>query len=276
MITLQDADKYADRAIELVMAYAPKVVLAIIVLLLGLWLIRGVTKLMDKALEKRGVEITLRHFLCSMSGISLKVLLLISVASLVGIATTSFVAVVGAAGLAIGLALQGSLANFAGGVLILLFRPFKVGDFIEGAGHSGTVKEIQIFNTIMTTPDNKRVIIPNAKLSNESLTNYSAEATRRVDFVFGVGYGSDIDTVKSTLREVLAADERILSEPAPMVVLSALADSSVNFTVRAWVNAADYWPVFFDTQEKVKKLFDTKGIEIPFPQRDVHLYNHND
>lgn len=276
MITLQDADKYADRAIELVMAYAPKVVLAIIVLLVGLWLIRGVTKLMDKALEKRGVEITLRHFLCSMSGISLKVLLLISVASLVGIATTSFVAVVGAAGLAIGLALQGSLANFAGGVLILLFRPFKVGDFIEGAGHSGTVKEIQIFNTIMTTPDNKRVIIPNAKLSNESLTNYSAEATRRVDFVFGVGYGSDIDTVKSTLREVLAADERILSEPAPMVVLSALADSSVNFTVRAWVNAADYWPVFFDTQEKVKKLFDTKGIEIPFPQRDVHLYNHND
>ncbi|WP_406663929.1 mechanosensitive ion channel family protein [Gallaecimonas sp. GXIMD1310] len=276
MITLQDADKYADRAIELVIAYAPKVVLAIIVLLVGLWLIRGVTKLMDKALEKRGVEITLRHFLCSMSGISLKVLLLISVASLVGIATTSFVAVVGAAGLAIGLALQGSLANFAGGVLILLFRPFKVGDFIEGAGHSGTVKEIQIFNTIMTTPDNKRVIIPNAKLSNESLTNYSAEATRRVDFVFGVGYGSDIDTVKSTLREVLAADERILSEPAPMVVLSALADSSVNFTVRAWVNAADYWPVFFDTQEKVKKLFDTKGIEIPFPQRDVHLYNHND
>ncbi|WKE64634.1 mechanosensitive ion channel [Gallaecimonas kandeliae] len=275
MLKVEDADKYVDRAVDLVMAYAPKLVLAIIVLLVGLWLIGGLVKLMTKGMEVRKVEPTLRHFLANLTRIGFKVLLLISVASIIGIETTSFVAVVGAAGLAVGLALQGSLANFAGGVLILFFRPFKVGDVIEAGGHIGTVREIQIFNTILNTPDNKRVIIPNGQLSNNSLINYSSEPTRRVDFVFGVSYGANIDEVKSTLGEILANDSRILKDPAPMVVLSALADSSVNFTVRAWVNAADYWGVFFDTQEAVKKTFDTKGIEIPFPQRDLHLYQHN-
>lgn len=276
MLKIEDADKYVDQGIELVMAYAPKLVLAIIVLLVGLWLIKGFAKVVDKGMESRKVEATLRHFLRNMVSIIFKILLLISVASLVGIETTSFVAVVGAAGLAIGLALQGSLANFAGGVLILFFRPFKVGDFIQTNGYSGTVKEIQIFNTIMTTPDNKRVIIPNGKVSNDSLINFSSEPTRRVDFVFGVSYGANIDQVKATLKELLDADTRIHKDPAPMVVLSELADSSVNFTVRAWVDAANYWPVFFDTMETVKKTFDTKGIEIPFPQRDVHLYQHGD
>ncbi|WP_341501769.1 mechanosensitive ion channel domain-containing protein [Gallaecimonas sp. GXIMD4217] len=272
MIDIDKANNYMDMVKEMALAYAPKLALAIIVLLAGLWLIGGLLKVMDKAMAKREVEPTLSHFLRSLTGISLKVLLLISVASLVGIATTSFVAVVGAAGLAIGLALQGSLANFAGGVLILFFRPFKVGDFIQAQGHSGTVREIQIFNTILTTPDNKRIVIPNAKLSNDSLVNFSAEPTRRVDFVFGVSYGSDIDLVKATLEEQIAADERILKDPAHLVVLSELADSSVNFTVRVWANAADYWGVFFDMQERVKKAFDAKGIEIPFPQRDVHIH----
>ncbi len=272
MIDMNKANEYVDMLKEMALAYAPKLALAIIVLLVGLWLIGGVVKVMDKAMKKRGVEATLSHFLKSLTGISLKVLLMISVASLVGIATTSFVAVVGAAGLAIGLALQGSLANFAGGVLILFFRPFKVGDFIEAQGYMGTVKEIQIFNTILNTPDNKRIIIPNGKLSNDCLTNFSAEQNRRVDFVFGVGYGSDIDQVKATLHELIAADERILKEPGHQVVLSELADSSVNFTVRVWANASDYWGIYFDMQENVKKAFDAKNIEIPFPQRDVHLH----
>lgn len=272
MLHIEDANKYVDQGIELVMQYAPKLLLAIIVLLVGLWLINSFAKVVDKGMEARKVEPTLRHFLKSLVSIIFKVLLLISVASLIGIATTSFVAVIGAAGLAIGLALQGSLANFAGGVLILFFRPFKVGDFVQTNGFSGTVKEIQIFNTIMTTPDNKRVIIPNGKVSNDSLINFSAEPTRRVDFVFGVSYGANIDLVKDTLKGILEADERIHKDPAPMVVLSELADSSVNFTVRAWVDAGNYWPVFFETMETVKKTFDTKGIEIPFPQRDVHIH----
>lgn len=272
MLHIEDANKYVDQGIELVMQYAPKLLLAIIVLLVGLWLINSFAKVVDKGMEARKVEPTLRHFLKSLVSIIFKVLLLISVASLIGIATTSFVAVIGAAGLAIGLALQGSLANFAGGVLILFFRPFKVGDFVQTNGYSGTVKEIQIFNTIMTTPDNKRVIIPNGKVSNDSLINFSAEPTRRVDFVFGVSYGANIDLVKDTLKGILDADERIHKDPAPMVVLSELADSSVNFTVRAWVDAGNYWPVFFETMETVKKTFDTKGIEIPFPQRDVHIH----
>ncbi|MED5524584.1 MAG: mechanosensitive ion channel domain-containing protein [Pseudomonadota bacterium] len=272
MLHIEDANKYVDQGIELVMQYAPKLLLAIIVLLVGLWLINSFAKVVDKGMEARKVEPTLRHFLKSLVSIIFKILLMISVASLIGIATTSFVAVIGAAGLAIGLALQGSLANFAGGVLILFFRPFKVGDFIQTNSYSGTVKEIQIFNTIMTTPDNKRVIIPNGKVSNDSLINFSSEPTRRVDFVFGVSYGANIDLVKETLKGILDADERIHKEPAPMVVLSELADSSVNFTVRAWVDAGNYWPVFFETMETVKKTFDTKGIEIPFPQRDVYIH----
>ena len=202
----------------------------------------------------------------------LKGLLLISVASMVGIATTSFVAVLGAAGLAIGLALQGSLSNFAGGVLILIFKPFKVGDLIEGGGHLGVVKEIQIFNTILTTADNRRVIIPNGVLSNNSLININVEPTRRVDFVFGIGYGDDIKKTKEILQRLADADSRVLKDPAPTIVLSELADSSVNFTVRLWVNTADYWGVYFDTHEAVKVAFDAEGISIPFPQQDVHMH----
>ena len=185
---------------------------------------------------------------------------------------TSFVAILGAAGLAVGLALQGTLQNFASGVMILLFKPFKVGDFIDGAGHMGTVKEIQIFNTILNTADNKRIIIPNGQLSNGSLTNFSAEGTRRVDWTFGIGYGDDYDMAKATLEKYINEDERIHKDPTPFIALSALADSSVNIVVRVWVDPSNYWGVFFDMNEKVYKGFTEVGLNIPYPQMDVHLH----
>ncbi|EGG98166.1 Small-conductance mechanosensitive channel [gamma proteobacterium IMCC2047] len=202
----------------------------------------------------------------------LKALLLVSVASMVGIETTSFIAVLGAAGLAIGLALQGSLSNFAGGVLLLLFKPYKVGDVIETQGHIGTVNSIQIFTTVLKTPGNKTIIIPNGPVANGSIVNYSTEPTRRCDMVFGIGYDDDIDKAKAILRELIEADSRVLKDPAYALLLSELADSSVNFTLRLWVNAADYWGLYFDMQEAVKKAFDAQGISIPYPQQDVHMH----
>src|SRR5690606_5359625 len=198
--------------------------------------------------------------------------LLISVASMVGVATTSFVAVIGAAGLAIGLALQGSLANFAGGVLILIFKPFKVGDTIEAQGFVGTVKEIQILHTILNTPDNRRVVIPNGSLSNSSLVNMSVNTTRRADMTFGISYNDDIDKAKAICQRLLDADPRWLTDPAPLIVVGSLGDNSVNLTVRCWTNASDLWPFQWDMLERVKNSFDQEGITIPFPQRDVHLY----
>ena len=268
-------EEYTQLAIEMTMAYAPKLLLAILTLIIGFWLINRFLGMMDRVMQARSTEPTLQKFLHSLLSILFKALLLISAASMVGIETTSFIAVLGAAGLAIGLALQGSLANFAGGVLVLLFKPFKVGDFIEGAGVMGVVREIQIFNTIMTTPDNKRIIVPNGKLSNDVITNFSAESTRRVDMIFGIGYGDDVLKAKSVLQDLLNEDERVLKDPASEIYVKELGDSSVNFVVRAWVNASDYWPFFFAMQERVKLRFDQDGISIPFPQRDVHLYQHS-
>lgn len=268
-------EEYTELAIEMAMTYAPKLALAIVTLIVGLWIIGRVTGLIDRIMQARNTEPTLQRFLHSLLSILFKALLFISVASMVGIETTSFIAILGAAGLAVGLALQGSLANFAGGVLILLFKPFKVGDVIEGAGVLGIVREIQIFNTIMTTFDNKRIIVPNAQLSNNVLTNYSSEPTRRVDMVFGIGYGDDVLKAKEVLKELVSADERVLKDPAFEIYVKELGDSSVNFVVRAWVNAADYWPFYFAMQERVKLRFDQDGISIPFPQRDVHLYQHS-
>jgi len=196
----------------------------------------------------------------------------IAALSQLGVQTTSFVAVIGAAGLAIGLALQGSLSNFAAGFLMLIFRPFKVGDYIEGAGTEGFVEETGIFTTLLKTPDNKVIIIPNAKLMSDTITNYSKKETRRVDMTFGVGYEDDLQKVRQALQNVIDQDERILKDPPPAILLAELADSSVNFFVRVWVKTPEYWNVFFDTTEKVKKQFDAEGISIPFPQRDVHLY----
>ena len=218
------------------------------------------------------METTLRRFLNSLSNIGLKGLLLISVASMLGIETTSFIAVLGAAGLAIGLALQGSLANFAGGVLILIFRPYKVGDFVEAAGQSGIVKSIEIFSTVLTTGDNKTIILPNGSISNSAVINYSTQETRRVDLVFCIGYDDDLRRAKAVLESLNNADERILKDPEPMIEVSNLGDSSVDITTGSWVNAADYWAVYFDLVENVKLVFDEEGISIPYPQTDVHLY----
>ncbi|MFD2231661.1 mechanosensitive ion channel family protein [Alkalimarinus sediminis] len=267
----EQAQEIVQTLWTLCLTYAPKLLLALVTLIVGLWLINKVVNLTLSKMEKN-VDPTLHKFIGSLVSVGLKGLLLISVASMVGIATTSFIAVLGAAGLAIGLALQGSLSNFAGGVLILIFKPFKVGDLIEGGGHLGVVKEIQIFNTILTTADNRRVIIPNGVLSNNSLINVNVEPTRRVDFVFGIGYGDDIKKTKEILQRIADNDSRVLKDPAPTIVLSELADSSVNFTVRLWVNTADYWGVYFDTHEAVKTTFDAEGISIPFPQQDVHMH----
>ena len=264
--------EYADTAMNLAIEYVPSVLLAIIVLIVGLWLIQRVVGLLRRTLEGRQADATLARFLCSLTSVGLKALLLISVASMVGIETTSFVALIGAAGLAIGLALQGSLSNFAGGVLVLLFKPYRVGDFVEAQGVSGTVADIQIFNTVLKTPDNKVIIVPNGAISNGVITNYSMEDTRRVDMLFGIGYNDDIRQARSVISGLIDAEERILREPAPLVVVSELADSSVNFTVRVWVASGDYWGVYFDLTERVKVAFDAAGISIPYPQTDVHLH----
>ncbi len=250
----------------------PDVVWAIVAFVIGWWVIKIMTKLVGHAMDKAKVDVSLHKFILSLTSVGLKIMLLISVASMVGIATASFVAVIGAAGLAVGLALQGSLANFAGGVLILFLKPFKVGDVIEAQGHVGKVDAIQIFNTVLKTPDNKIIILPNAAVSNGNIINYSAEAKRRVDMTFGIGYDDDLKKAKHILQQMVKKDARIFQNPAPVVVVAELADSSVNFAVRVWVNAADYWDVYFDFQEKVKLTFDEQGISIPFPQHDVHLY----
>lgn len=268
------ASEWLDMAVEMIMMYAPKVLLAIITLIVGLWLIKRVVNVLDVKLGAK--DPTLNKFLCGLIGVILKILLLISVASMVGIATTSFVAIIGAAGLAIGLALQGSLANFAGGVLILIFKPFKVGDTIEAQGFLGSVAEINILYTIVNTFDNRRIVIPNGSLSNASLVNVGYYDTRRCDLMFGIGYGDDIDKAKDIIKRCIEANDKVLSDPAPTIAVASLGDNSVNIMARPWVKTDDLWPVFWDLTEKVKKAFDQEGISIPFPQRDVHIYQHNE
>ncbi len=274
-LSVQQMQVYTNTAIELIITYAPKLILAIVVLLVGLWLINRIVKLMSNGMQRSNTEPTLARFLTSLVSIGLKALLLISVASMIGIETTSFIAILGAAGLAIGLALQGSLANFAGGVLVLMFKPFKVGDFIEALGVSGSVAEIQIFNTVIKTSDNKVVIVPNGSLSNGIITNYSRETTRRIDLVFGIGYDDDISRAKDILNRLIEQDSRALTEPEHLVAVSELADSSVNITVRIWVNASDMSSLTFDYLENVKLTFDREGISMPYPQSDVHVYQQS-
>ncbi|WBU41033.1 MULTISPECIES: mechanosensitive ion channel family protein [Marinobacter] len=264
------ATQWMDQAVALTMAYAPKVLLAIITLIVGMWLINRFVSVLDKKLGQK--DPTLNKFLCGLISAILKVMLLISVASMIGIATTSFIAVIGAAGLAIGLALQGSLANFAGGVLILIFKPFKVGDTIEAQGYLGAVAEIQILYTVVNTFDNRRIVIPNGSLSNATLVNVSIYDKRRCDMTFGIHYDDDIDKAKAILQRLFDEDERSLKDPAPRICVGALGDSSVDLMFRAWVATDDLWPYYWDMQEKVKKAFDAEGITIPFPQRDVHMY----
>jgi small conductance mechanosensitive channel len=273
---MKNIDAYTTKAVELVIAYAPRVVLAIITLIVGLWLIGLITRLIRKSMEKTKADKTLIPFITNLVSWLFKVLLFISAASMVGVATTSFIAVLGAAGLAIGLALQGSLGNFAGGVLILIFKPYNVGDLVEAQSHLGVVKEVQIFNTILLTPSNKRVIIPNGAVSNGSIVNYSAEGTLRVDLVIGIAYESDIPKAKEVLYKVMADHELVLEDPASQVAVSELADSSVNLVVRPWCNAGDYWQVYFDITEAAKVGLEASGVTIPFPQRDVHLFEQKE
>lgn len=251
--------------------YGLKLIGAIVVLIIGLWIANFLTKQLRKLMKVKNYDPSLQGFLSSMVSILLKTLVFIVVLGMMGIQMTSFIAILGAAGLAVGMALSGTLQNFAGGVMILIFKPFKVGDFIDAQGYMGTVKEIQIFVTILTTPDNKTIIIPNGGLSTGSLTNFSKEPKRRVDWTVGFGYGESYDKARDVVMGLLKADKRVLDDPEPFVALGALADSSVNLTVRAWVNAADYWGVFFDFNENVYKTFEKEGISIPFPQMDVHV-----
>jgi len=257
---------------QYIVAYGGQLVLAILTLIIGFWVIGKISKGIKKVFILKGVDETLQPFLMGILSYMLKILLVISVMSMVGIKMTSFIAILGAAGLAVGMALSGTLQNFAGGVMLLMLKPFKKGDFIEAQGYMGVVDEIQIFSTILKTVDNRVVFIPNGGLSTSSLINYSREEQRRVDFSFGIGYGDDIDKARAVILDVIHAHDKILSDPAPFIVVGELADSSVNLTTRVWSKGADYWEVFFYMNEAVKKAFDKNGISIPFPQTDVHVF----
>lgn len=246
------------------------ILIAVLIYFIGRYLIKLVDKMLVKVMNRRKFLPEVQSFLSSVVHIALTILLVISVVSALGVETTSFAALLASAGVAIGMALSGQLQNFAGGVIILLLRPYKIGDYVEVGGIAGTVKAIQIFNTVLTTPDNKVITVPNGTISNGVLVNYSQMETRRVDWTFGVEYGSDVEKVKACVKRILDADARILKDPAMFIALSALADSSVNVTVRAWVNSADYWDVFFDINQKVYEQFNAEGIEFPFPQLTVH------
>jgi small conductance mechanosensitive channel len=265
-------ENLSEQIYGIVMEYGPKLIGAIITLIIGMWIISIIRGMLRKRFEKKEVDPSLRGFLNSMIGIGLKVMLWIAVIGMMGVEMTSFIAILGAIGLAVGMALSGTLQNFAGGVMILLFKPFKVGNYISAQGHAGTVNEIQIFNTILKTPDNKTIIIPNGGLSTNSMINFSTEPKRRVDFTFGIAYGDDVDKAKEVLMKLIKADERIINDPAePFIAVSELADSSVNLVVRVWADASNYWGIYFDLHEKVYKTFEKEGLNIPFPQMDVHV-----
>lgn len=271
--SVEDLSIFAQQGLDAILSFLPSVVAALVILILGLWLTKIITSKVRNVMNKREIEPGLISFTTSILSVALKVLLFIVVISKLGVETTSFAAVLAAAGLAIGLALQGSLANFAGGVLIILLKPFRVGDFIEGQGEMGTVTEISIFYTYITTPNNQRIVIPNGQLSNNKVTNYSFEPKRRDVVSVGISYDSDIKKAREVLLDILNKDERTLKDPAPVVFVSGLGDNSVDLSVRFWVNSSDFWGLHFDFIEKLKIELEANGVSFPFPQRDVHLYN---
>jgi small conductance mechanosensitive channel len=256
--------------------YGMKALGALVILVLGLWVAKQIKKMVVKLMHRSKVDPTLISFVASLAHVTMQVFVIIAALEKLDVKTTSFVAILGAAGLAVGLALQGSLANFAAGVLMIIFKPFKVGEVVEAGGVLGTVREIGIFTTVIDTLDNRKTIVPNGKLTSDNITNYSANNTRRVDLVAGISYGDDIDKARTAIQVALAEVPGILETPAPDILVSAMADSSVNFSVRPWCKPADYWGVYFGVTEAIKKRFDAENITIPFPQRDVHLYENKD
>jgi len=269
-VTTTDVNKYVDMAIQYGAEYGLRIIGAIAIFVIGKWVAKKISGLIKRLMDRGEIDTTLSEFIASIIDILLLIIVILAAINNLGIDTTSFIAILGAAGLAIGLALQGTFGNIGAGVILILFRPFEVGDFISAGGESGTVESITLFNTTLLTPDNKVILIPNSAVASGNITNFSKKETRRVDFVFGIGYDDDLKLAKATLQEIIDADARILKDPASFIGVGELADSSVNFTVRIWVKAADYWGVHFDTIEKVKLTFDEKGISIPYPQMDVH------
>jgi small conductance mechanosensitive channel len=265
----------ADVSVSLVQQFGTNVLIALAIFFVGRLVAKWLTNFTRRIMARTDMEDTLENFLCNLIYAVLMVVVVIATINQLGIQTTSLLAVLGAAGLAVGLALQGSLSNFASGVLIVAFRPYKVGDFIEGGGVSGVVEDVQIFSTIMRSGDNKKIIVPNSQMMAGEIVNYSANATRRVDLVAGCGYDDDLDKVRQVLTDIVNGDDRVLKDPAPTIAVQELADSSVNFVVRPWVATGDYWPVYFDLTEQIKKRFDAEGIAIPYPQRDLHVYQHD-
>jgi len=263
--TQNEASIWIEKGINFVSEFGPKIIGAILIWVIGSWIVKKILKQTNRLMDKRGYEKSLQKFLLNLLSWTLKIVLIITILGALGIETTSFAAILASAGLAIGLALQGSLANFAGGVLIMIFKPFKIGDLIEAQGELGVVKEIEIFTTKINSPENKEIIIPNGTLSNGNITNYSTEGQLRVNLAIGIGYDEDIKTAKAVLLKVLTDNPQVLNDPAPTVNVSELADSSVNFAVRPWSTTADYWDVYFGTLEKCKIALDEAGIEIPYP-----------
>lgn len=263
--------EYFNEIKVMVLKYGGSLLIAIVVLIVGFWFGNRVVRLMRKAMERRDVEPSLRPFLLSIINVVIKIVVIFTVLGMVGVQMTSFIAILGSAGLAVGLALQGSLANFAGGVLILLLKPFKVGDFVDTGSHMGTVREIRIFYTYITTFQNQEIIIPNGQLSNNSVTNYNFHKTRRFDMEFGISYSDDMAKAKKLIEGLIAAEPRFLDDQPKMVFVKSLGDSSVNLHVRAWLNLDDYWDVTNNFSEHVKNIFDQNDITIPFPQRQIHM-----
>lgn len=249
-----------------------KAALAIAIFYVGRIVVRWLCRFIEDRMRKHGLDDMLNRLASSTAYVALMAVVVLAALNQLGVNTTSALAIFGAAGLAVGLAVKDSLSNFAAGVMIAIFQPFKLGHYIEAAGTAGSVVEVGLFNTTLTTPDNKRIIVPNRLVYNDTIVNYSAEETRRIDMVFGIGYGDDIGKAREIIESIMSADERVLKEPAPQIAVNELADSSVNFVVRPWVNAADYWDVRFAMMERIKLAFDENGISIPFPQQDVHMH----
>ncbi len=265
-----DSSKIIDVVTQYGSEFGVKLIGAIAIFIIGKMVAKWLKKVFTKAFNKANVDATLTKFIVDVIYTLMLIFIVIAALSTLGVPTTSFVAILGAVGLSIGLAFKDTFANIGAGVLLIVFRPFKIGDFVEVAGVAGVVEEINIFNVLIKTGDNKSIIVPNSKTIGDNIVNYSKKPTRRVDLVFGIGYDDDLKLAKQTLVDIVSADDRVLKDPAPFVAVSELADSSVNFVVRAWVNSADYWGVHFDTLEKVKLVFDEKGISIPYPQMDIH------